>query len=126
MCVWHLCLSKKLKRGQDLCALPLDPQLQYRKFLASSDVEFLKSFLLFISIEEIDKDKKRSIRRSTIGKDRQKFLGKLPAASIFKSADPIRSSVLLIFIESLSLVREESKICQYDFWEEEGLSMTSF
>ena len=47
--------KKKLKRRQGLCALPLDPQLQYWKFFLSRDFEypkFLKSFLLFIIIEE--------------------------------------------------------------------------
>ena len=43
---------KKSKEGQDLCALPLNPELQYRKFLGSRDFEYSKVSLGFLAIHK--------------------------------------------------------------------------
>ena len=92
MCVCNLCLSKKLKRGHDLqCALPLNPQLQYWKFLAFRDFEYWKFFAIHKYWRQSIKIKKDRYRQWKIDRDQQKFLGKLWAASIFKLADPIWS-----------------------------------
>ena len=111
MCVESLSF-KKTEEGPRPLRSSSGSALQYWHFLAFHDFEnskFLESFLLFVSIwRRLIKIKKYRYRRSRIDKDRWKFLGKLRAASVFKSADPIRSLSTFNLID-LYLVAKSGK-----------------
>ena len=56
---------------------------------------------------------KNRYRQSRIDKERYKFLGKLRAASIFKSTDPIRSLTIFNFVDLYRIAKSGKGRVEY-------------